>query len=156
MTNIRSISGELSASGAKVAIAVGRFNGFIVESLLDGAIDALERSGVKSSDIVVIRAPGAFELPLVADKLAASGDYDAVIVLGAVIRGSTPHFDYVAGECAKGIANIALKHGLPIVFGVLTTDTIEQAIERAGTKAGNKGAEAALTAIEMINLLDKL
>ncbi|HAD08950.1 MAG TPA: 6,7-dimethyl-8-ribityllumazine synthase [Gammaproteobacteria bacterium] len=156
MTNIRSISGELSANGAKVAIAVGRFNGFIVESLLDGAIDALERSGVKSSDITVVRAPGAFELPLVADKLAASGNYQAVIVLGAVIRGSTPHFDYVAGECTKGIANIALKHCLPVIFGVLTTDTIEQAIERAGTKAGNKGAEAALTAIEMINLLDKL
>ena len=156
MTNIRSISGELSANGAKVAIAVGRFNGFIVESLLDGAIDALERSGVKSSDITVVRAPGAFELPLVADKLAASGNYQAVIVLGAVIRGSTPHFDYVAGECTKGIANIALKHCLPVIFGVLTTDTIEQAIERAGTKAGNKGAEAALTAIEMINLMDKL
>ena len=156
MTNIRSISGELSANGAKVAIAVGRFNGFIVESLLDGAIDALERSGVKSSDITVVRAPGAFELPLVADKLAASGNYQAVIVLGAVIRGSTPHFDYVAGECTKGIANIALKHCLPVIFGVLTTDTIEQAIERASTKAGNKGAEAALTAIEMINLLDKL
>ena len=156
MTNIRSISGELSANGAKVAIAVGRFNGFIVESLLDGAIDALERSGVKSSDITVVRAPGAFELPLVADKLAASGNYQAVIVLGAVIRGSTPHFDYVCSEMNKGLAQVSMEFSIPVAFGVLTVDTIDQAIERAGTKAGNKGAEAALSALEMINVLSEI
>lgn len=156
MSDIRTIEGDLSASGARIAIAVGRFNGFIVESLVDGAIDALKRSGIKLADITVVRVPGAFELPLIADKLAGSGDYDAVIILGAVIRGSTPHFDFVAGESAKGASRVADKHGLPVVFGVLTTDTIEQAIERAGTKAGNKGAEAALTALEMVSLLRKL
>ncbi len=156
MSDIRTIEGDLSASGARIAIAVGRFNGFIVESLVDGAIDVLKRSGIKPADITVVRVPGAFELPLIADKLAASGDYDAIIILGAVIRGSTPHFDFVAGESAKGASHVAHKYSLPVIFGVLTTDTIEQAIERAGTKAGNKGAEAALTALEMVSLIRKL
>jgi len=156
MSSIRNISGDLSVADARFAIVVGRFNGFIVESLLEGALDTLQRSGSAAEDIAVVRVPGAFEIPLVAKKLAAGGDYDAVIALGAVIRGSTPHFDYVAGECAKGLSALQMEYGLPVAFGVLTVDTIEQAIERAGTKAGNKGAEAALTAIEMVSLLRKL
>jgi len=141
---------------ATIAIVVGRFNGFIVESLLAGAVDTLRRSGLAETDLTVVRVPGAYEIPLIADRLAASGKYDAIIALGAVIRGSTPHFDYVAGECSKGLSNVSARHGLPAIFGVLTTDTIEQAVERAGTKAGNKGSEAAQTALEMISLLRKL
>lgn len=153
MTDMRVIQGELRAEGARFAIVVGRFNSFIVEHLLNGAVDTLVRHGVSRGDIDVIYVPGAFEIPLAAQRAASSKRYDAVITIGAVIRGSTPHFDYVAGECAKGVANVALQQDMPVVFGVLTVDSIEQAIERAGTKAGNKGSEAAITAIEMVNLL---
>lgn len=149
----KTIEGDLTIRGARFAIVVTRFNSFITESLLEGALDTLRRHGAKEADLHVVRAPGAFEMPLVAQQLAKVGKYDAIIALGAVIRGGTPHFDYVAGECTKGIAQVSLQHGLPIAFGVLTTDTIEQAIERAGTKAGNKGAEAAVSAIEMVNLM---
>jgi len=135
---------------------VSRWNGFVVESLLAGAIDTLKRHGAQEGDITIVRLPGAFEMPLVLEKIAAKREFDAIVALGAVIRGGTPHFEYVAGECVKGMAQVTLKHGLPIAFGVLTVDTIEQAIERAGTKAGNKGAEAAASAIEMVNLLRQL
>ena len=141
------------ASSHRVAIVVGRFNEFIGSKLLEGAKDALIRHGASEEDITVAWVPGAFEIPLVAKKLASSNNYDAVICLGAVIRGATPHFDVVASEVSKGVANVSLETGVPVIFGVLTTDTIEQAIERAGTKAGNKGFEAGVTAIEMINLL---
>ncbi|MBO0613893.1 MAG: 6,7-dimethyl-8-ribityllumazine synthase [Pseudomonadota bacterium] len=151
------IEGDFAPQEAKYGIVVARFNSFIVESLLAGAVDALKRhGGVKEADIDVVRVPGAYELPLVAQAMAANGDYDAIIALGAVIRGSTPHFDYVAGEASKGLAQVGLTHELPVIFGVLTTDTIEQSIERAGTKAGNKGAEAALSALEMVSLLRKI
>ncbi len=150
------IEGELTARGARIALAVSRFNSFITESLLEGALDALRRHGAVEADLQVVRVPGAFEMPLVVQRLAASGRYDAVIALGAVIRGGTPHFEYVAGECTKGIAQASMQTGVPVAFGILTTDTIEQAIERAGTKAGNKGAEAALSAIEMVNLLRQI
>ncbi len=153
---MKTIEGNLVASGMKFALVVGRFNHFIVETLVEGAVDTIVRHGGSEQDITVVRVPGAFEIPLVADKLAASGDYDAVIALGAVIRGGTPHFDYVAGECAKGLGQAMLKHGVPVAFGVLTVDTIEHAIERAGTKAGNKGEEAALSAIETANVLKQL
>ena len=151
---IRRIEGLLHlASEGRYAILVGRFNSFVVEHLLEGAIDTLHRHGVSDDNITVVHAPGAWELPVVAKKLAESGKFDAVIALGAVIRGSTPHFDFVAGECAKGLGVVGLDTGLPVINGVLTSDSIEQAIERSGTKAGNKGGEAALTAIEMVNLL---
>jgi 6,7-dimethyl-8-ribityllumazine synthase len=151
---IQVIEGQLhQGNEGKYAVLVGRFNSFIVEALLDGALDTLKRHGVEDKNVSIIRAPGAWELPLVAKKLAASGKYDAIIALGAVIRGGTPHFDFVAGECAKGLGVVGLEYNLPVIFGVLTTDSIEQSIERAGTKAGNKGADAALTAIEMVNLL---
>lgn len=156
MYNIRTIEGHLSATGQRHCIVASRFNSFIVDQLVTGAIDALIRHGADPAAIDVVKAPGAFELPLVLDKVAATGRYDAVIAIGAVIRGSTPHFDYVAGECVKGLTAASLKHGVPVAFGVLTVDTIEQAVERAGTKAGNKGAEAALSAIEMANLLRSL
>jgi 6,7-dimethyl-8-ribityllumazine synthase len=156
MSDINRVNGDISTSNARIAIVVGRFNGFIVDSLLTGAIDTLTRGGVNESDITVSHVPGAFEMPLVVQKYAEQGRFDAIIGLGAVIRGSTPHFDYVAGENAKALASLALKFNLPVVNGVLTTDTIEQAIERAGTKAGNKGAEAALVAMEMISLLRKI
>ncbi len=156
MTQVNTINGDISVSNAKIAIVVGRFNGFIVDSLLTGALDTLNRSGVAASDITVSHVPGAFEMPLVIQKFAESGQFDAIIALGAVIRGSTPHFDFVAGENAKALASLALKFNLPVINGVLTTDTIEQAIERAGTKAGNKGAEAAMAAMEMISLLSKI
>lgn len=149
-------AGNLDGRGARVAIAAARFNGFIVEQLVAGARDVLLRTGCDADAIDVVRVPGAFELPLVCERLAETGRYDAVIALGAVIRGATAHFDYVAGECAKGIAAASQRSGVPVIFGVLTTDTIEQAIERAGTKAGNKGAEAALTAVEMIDLLRRI
>lgn len=151
---VRRIEGMLHlASEGRYAILVGRFNSFVVEHLLEGAIDTLKRHGVSEDNITVIHAPGAWELPVVAKKLAASDRFDAIIALGAVIRGSTPHFDFVAGECVKGLGVVSLDSGLPVINGVLTTDSIEQAIERSGTKAGNKGGEAALTAIEMVNLL---
>lgn len=137
-------------------IIVGKFNGFVVESLLSGAIGALKQHGVSENQITVAYVPGAFEIPLATQQLAATNKFTALITLGAVIRGSTPHFDYVAGECAKGVSNVSLKYQLPIAFGVLTVDSIEQAIERSGTKAGNKGAEAALTALEMANLFTQI
>ena len=152
---IQHIEGDFRSNDANYGILVTRFNSFITDSLLNGAIDALKRHGIKESQIKVYHVPGAYELPLVAKQLANSGNFDALIALGAGIRGDTPHFDYVAGECAKGIGQVSLDAGLPIAFGVLTTDSIEQAIERAGTKAGNKGAEAAMTALEMVNLLSQ-
>ncbi len=145
--------GNLVAQGLRVGIVVGRFNEFIVSKLLGGAIDGLKRRGVEEDNIEVAWVPGAFELPLVAKKMAQNENYDAIICLGAVIKGSTPHFDYVCAEASKGIASVSLSTEKPVIFGVLTTDTIEQAIERAGTKAGNKGYDAAVTAIEMANLL---
>ncbi|MCR6106511.1 6,7-dimethyl-8-ribityllumazine synthase [Salipaludibacillus agaradhaerens] len=144
--------GHLVGTGLKIGIVVGRFNEFITGKLLGGAEDALKRHGVANDDVDVAWVPGAFEIPLIAKKMADSGKYDAVITLGTVIRGSTPHFDYVCGEVSKGVSSISLSSGVPVIFGVLTTDTIEQAIERAGTKAGNKGWEAAAGAIEMANL----
>ncbi|MCR2803064.1 6,7-dimethyl-8-ribityllumazine synthase [Paenibacillus soyae] len=148
--------GHLVSKGLKYGVVAGRFNEFIGSKLLSGALDAFKRHGADESDVEVAWVPGAFEIPLIAQKMAESGKYDAVITLGAVIRGSTPHFDYVCNEAAKGVAAVALKTGVPTVFGVLTVDSIEQAIERAGTKAGNKGYEAAVTAIEMANLTKQL
>jgi len=150
------LEGDLRANSARFAILVTRFNSFITESLLEGAIDTLKRHGINESQLDIVRVPGAFELPLVASRLADPDKYGAIIALGAVIRGGTPHFDYVAGECAKGLGQISMDRGIPISFGVLTTDSIEQAIERAGTKAGNKGADAAMSALEMVNLLNQL
>ena len=152
----RLIEGDLVASTAGITIVVARFNELIVESLLNGALTALKRHGVQDKHITVVKVPGAFEIPLAAQLAAEQSDCAAVITLGAVIRGGTPHFDYVAGQAASGVTAVALKTGQPVVFGVLTTDTIEQAIERAGTKAGNKGADAAMTALEMINLIRKM
>ncbi|HCX03187.1 MAG TPA: 6,7-dimethyl-8-ribityllumazine synthase [Clostridiales bacterium] len=148
--------GQLKADGKKFGIIVGRFNEFIGGKLLSGALDALKRHGGSEENIEISWVPGAFEMPLAAQKMAKSKKYDAVICLGAVIRGATPHFDYVSNEVTKGIASVSLSQELPIIFGVLTTDTIEQAIERAGTKAGNKGYDAAVSAIEMVNLLEQL
>jgi 6,7-dimethyl-8-ribityllumazine synthase len=150
------VEGHLNGAGKKFGIVVARFNSFISEKLLEGAIDSLTRSGVSASDIEVARVPGAFEIPLIAKKLAASQKFDAIIVLGAVIRGATPHFDVVVNEVSKGPAQVSLESGVPVLFGVLTTETIEQAIERAGTKAGNKGGEAAIAAIEMANLVESI
>ena len=150
------LEGELQAKGLKFAIVVSRFNDFITSKLLDGAKDALLRHGAKEDDIDVARVPGSFEIPLIAKKLASKGTYNAVICLGTVIRGATPHFDYVAAEVSKGVASASLDTGVPIAFGVLTTDTIEQAVERAGTKSGNKGFDAAVTAIEMAQVFKKL
>ena len=150
------IEGDFSATTARFTIVVARFNSFVVESLLSGAIDALKRHGVSDNNITVVRVPGAFEMPVAVKKVAQKGSVDAIITLGAVIRGGTPHFDYVAGECASGIAAVARETGIPCAFGVLTTDTIEQAIERSGTKAGNKGVDAAMSALEMVSLLRNL
>ncbi len=150
------IEGNLSAKGLKTAVVVSRFNDFIGERLLDGAVDTLLRSGAADADIEVVKVPGSFEMPVIAKTLAKSGNYDAIICVGCVIRGSTPHFDYVAGEAAKGIAKVALDYECPVSFGVITADNLEQAIERAGTKSGNKGRDAALTAIEMANLIKTL
>jgi 6,7-dimethyl-8-ribityllumazine synthase len=150
------IEGELLARDLRFAFVAARFNDFIVEPLIRGAVDALKRHGATEKQIEIVRVPGAFDIPLVARKLALSRRYDALVTLGAVVRGQTPHFDYVAGECASGIARIALESGVPIAFGVLTTDTMEQAVDRAGGKAGNKGADAALAAVEMANLLRRL
>ena len=152
----RYFEGKLDATGQKIGIIVSRFNSFISERLLEGALDALVRHGADEQDIHVARVPGAFEIPLAAKKMAASGAYDAIIALGAVIRGSTPHFDYVSSEVTKGVASVSLESGIPVAFGVLTTDSIEQAVERAGSKAGNKGFEAAVTVIETDNLLKAL
>ncbi len=150
------LNGLLVASGMRFGVVAARFNGFLVEQLVAGAVDTLIRSGAQADAIDVARVPGAFEIAVAARRMAASGRYDAVICLGAVIRGATPHFDYVAGECAKGVARVGLEVDIPVIFGVLTTDTIEQAIERAGTKAGNKGADAALAAIEMVDVLRRI
>lgn len=150
------VEGQLSAEGLRFAIIVSRFNDFISSRLMEGAMDALRRHGATEEQIFLVKVPGAFEIPFVAKKLAKSGSYDAVICLGAVIRGATPHFDYVAAEVSKGIANVALESNIPVTFGVLTTDNLEQAIERAGSKSGNKGYEAAMAAIELVNLLNKL
>jgi 6,7-dimethyl-8-ribityllumazine synthase len=152
---VRTIEGDLQGQGLKVAIVVSRFNSFITDRLLEGAMDALRRHGVEDEDISVMKVPGSFELPLGVRK-AAKGKVDAVIALGALIRGGTPHFDYLSAEVTKGIAQVTLDSGIPVAFGVLTTDTVEQAIERAGTKAGNKGFEAALSAIEMAKLLRQM
>jgi 6,7-dimethyl-8-ribityllumazine synthase len=156
MDNIRTIEGDLQYRELRFAILASRFNDFIVEQLIRGAVDALKRHGAADKQIEIVRAPGAFDMPLVARKLAQSRRYDAIVALGAVIKGATAHFDYVAGECASGLARVAQETGVPIAFGVLTTDTIEQAIERAGSKAGNKGADAAVTAIELANLLRRI
>ena len=156
MSDVKNVDGDLIARSARFGIALGRFNSFIGERLLEGALDALVRHGADVANIEVVRVPGAFEMPLALKTKAASKKYDALIALGAVIRGETPHFEYVAGECAKGVSQVSMQFDLPVAFGVLTVDTIEQAIERAGTKAGNKGVDAALTAIEMVNLLKKL
>lgn len=152
----RFIEGKLDATGLKFGIIVSRFNSFIAERLLEGSIDALVRNGADAGTIDIARVPGAFEIPLAAKKMAQTGNYDAIICLGAVIRGSTPHFDYVAAEVSKGVAHVSLETGVPVAFGVLTTDTIEQAVERAGTKAGNKGFDAAMTAIETARLFKEL
>lgn len=148
--------GNLVGTGLKIGIVAGRFNEFITGKLLSGALDALKRHGVSEGDVSIAWVPGAFEIPLTAKKMAKTNDYDAIITLGTVIRGATPHFDYVSAEAAKGVANAAMESGTPVIFGVLTTDTIEQAIERAGTKAGNKGWEAAVSAIEMANLYSSM
>jgi 6,7-dimethyl-8-ribityllumazine synthase len=156
MDNIRTINGDLVARDLRFAIVAARFNDLIVDSLIRGAVDALLRHGAGEKQIDLIRVPGAFDLPFIVKRVAASRRYDAVVALGAVIRGATPHFDYVAGQCAAGLARASEESGVPVAFGVLTTDTIEQAIERAGTKAGNKGADAALCALELAGLLKRL
>ncbi len=156
MSKMTEIEGQLQVRGARFALLVARFNSFVVESLVAGAVDCLKRHGAQEQDLHIVRVPGAFEMPLVAKRLAASKKYDAIIALGAVIRGGTPHFEYVAGECTKGLASVGMELDLPVAFGVLTVDSIEQAIERAGTKAGNKGVEAAMSAIEMVDLLKRL
>jgi len=156
MDNIRTINGDLVARDLRFAIVAARFNDMIVDSLVRAAVDTLVRHGAAEKHIELVRVPGAFDLPLVVQKIAASKRCDAVVALGAVIRGATPHFDHVAGQCAAGLARVSLETGVPVAFGVLTTDTIEQAIERAGTKAGNKGADAALCALELASLLRRL
>ncbi len=150
------LEGHLDASGLRFAIVCSRYNHFVTEKLLDGALDALTRSGASDDDITIAFVPGSFELPLAAKKMAESNDYDAVICLSAIIRGATPHFDYVAAEAAKGIAQVCLQTGVPVIFGIVTADTLEQAIERAGTKMGNRGFDAARSAIEMANLMKQL
>lgn len=156
MSKIQTIEGDLTIRGVRFGLLAARFNSFIVDSLVEGAIDTLKRHGAEDADLTLVKVPGAFEMPIAAARMAASKKYDAIVALGAVIRGGTPHFDYVAGECTKGLAQVGLQHDIPIAFGVLTVDSIEQAIERAGTKAGNKGGEAALSAIEMVNVLRQM
>ena len=156
MNTLTVIEGDFATSEGKYALIVSRWNSFVVESLKASAVDTLQRHGILADQVVIYYAPGAFELPLTAQKVATVGDFDAIIALGAVIRGGTPHFDYICGECSKGLAQVSLNTGIPVAFGVLTVDTVEQAIERAGTKAGNKGEEAAKTAMEMVSLLKKL
>ena len=153
---IATIEGQFASGEGHYTLVVGRWNSFVVEHLLDGAIDTLRRHGISDEQMKIVRVPGAFEIPLVCQRIAKVGGTDAIIALGAVIRGGTPHFEHVAGECTKGIAHVSLEHGLPISFGVLTVDSIEQAVERSGTKAGNKGAEAAASAIEMVDLLARI
>jgi 6,7-dimethyl-8-ribityllumazine synthase len=150
------IEGKISAKGMRFGIVASRFNDFICSRLIEGAVDALSRSGAEPKDIEVVKVPGAFEIPLTAKRLAKSGKYDAVICLGAVIRGATPHFEYISAEVSKGIAQVGLETGIPVIFGVITTDSLEQAIERAGTKSGNKGWDAALSGIEMVDLFKKI
>ncbi len=154
--SIREIEGRLSGEGKKFAVVLSRFNSFITERLLEGAVDCLSRHGTAEEQVTAVRVPGAWEIPVAAKRLAESGNYDAVICLGAVIRGETPHFDYVAAEVSKGIAALSLSTGLPVSYGILTTDTVDQAVDRAGTKAGNKGWDTALSAIEMVDLMDNL
>ncbi|MHB8347545.1 MAG: 6,7-dimethyl-8-ribityllumazine synthase [Acidiferrobacterales bacterium] len=156
MAEVKCIDGELNARGARFGIILGRFNSFIGDRLLEGALDTLVRHGADRAQIEVVRVPGAYEMPLAAKVMAASRKYDALIALGAVIRGATPHFEYVAGESSKGLAQVMMQFDVPVAFGVLTVDSIEQAIERAGTKSGNKGVDAAMSAIEMTNLLKRL
>jgi 6,7-dimethyl-8-ribityllumazine synthase len=157
MSELNTIEGVLNAgNGKKFAIVVTRWNEFVVETLKEGAVNYLLRHGVNKDDLTIVYCPGAFEVPLTVQKIAEKKQYDAIIALGAVIRGGTPHFEYVAGECVKGLASVNLQHSVPVSFGVLTVDTIEQAIERSGTKAGNKGEEAAASALEMVSLLDNL
>jgi 6,7-dimethyl-8-ribityllumazine synthase len=153
---IKTIEGAMRADQGRFCLVVSRWNSFVVESLEKGAIDTLLRHGADESNLTIVRVPGAFEMPVTIERIARKGGVDAIIALGAVIRGGTPHFDYVAGECVKGMAQVSLTHGLPVAFGVLTVDSIEQAIERAGTKAGNKGAEAAMSALEMVDLMRQL
>ena len=153
---VKTVEGQLIAKGKKFAIVVSRFNDFISKRLLEGAIDTLMRHGAKDSEIEAVWVPGAFEIPVVASKIAKSKKFDAVICIGAVIKGSTPHFEYVAGEAAKGVAKVSLDTGIPVIFGVITAENLEQAIERAGTKDGNKGRDAAISAIEMVNLLENI
>jgi 6,7-dimethyl-8-ribityllumazine synthase len=154
--NLKTIEGDMKANSGQYALIVARWNSFVVEHLLEGAVDSLRRHGITDPQMTIIRVPGAFEIPLAVQKVANSGKYDAIIALGAVIRGGTPHFEYVAGECVKGLGQVSLTASIPVSFGVLTVDSIEQAIERSGTKAGNKGAEAALSALEMVNLCRQL
>jgi 6,7-dimethyl-8-ribityllumazine synthase len=156
MLHINTIEGQLDAKGLKFALVAGRFNDFITERLVGGAVDYLTRHGGEKEDITIVRVPGAFEIPLAAKKLASSGKYHGVVCLGAVIRGATPHFEYVANECVKGLAHVMLESNVPVGFGVLTVDTLEQAIERAGSKAGNKGVEAAAAVLEMVRVLEQL
>ena len=156
MLHVSTIEGQLDAKGLKFALVAGRFNDFITERLVGGAVDYLVRHGGDRADLTIIRVPGAFEIPLAAKKLAASGKYDGIICLGAVIRGATPHFDYVANECVKGLAHVMLEANVPVGFGVLTVDNLEQAIERAGSKAGNKGVEAASAVLEMVRVLEQI
>lgn len=156
MADIETIEGDFAGGKGKYCLVVGRWNSFVVEHLLEGALDTLRRHGVSDKQITIVRAPGAFEIPLVCKKIADKGGVDAIIALGAVIRGGTPHFEYVAGECTKGLAMVSMDAGIPVAFGVLTVDTIEQAVERSGSKAGNKGEEAAMSALEMVSLLGKL
>jgi 6,7-dimethyl-8-ribityllumazine synthase len=156
MSSIKTIEGDFQGGSARYALVVARFNSFVVDKLVEGALDTLRRHGVNDADITIVRAPGAWELPVLTRHVLAAGTYDAVVALGAVIRGGTPHFEYVAGECVKGLSVVSLDSNVPVAFGVLTVDTIEQAIERAGTKAGNKGAEAALSALEMVSVIRKL
>ena len=156
MSGIKTIEGEFNVDTAQFCLIASRFNTFIVEHLVNGAVDTLMRHGVDESEIALVWVPGAYEMPLIAERIAKKRNVDAIIALGCVIRGATPHFEYIAGECSKGLAQVSQNHGLPIAFGVLTTDTIEQAIERAGSKAGNKGSDAAMTALEMVSLIRAL
>jgi len=156
MADVKVIEGDFKNCSGRYALVVGRFNGFVVESLVEGALDTLRRHGIAETDITIVRVPGAYEMPLAAKRVAESGNFNAIIALGAVIRGGTPHFEYVAGEVSSGLGAVGLDTDVPVAFGVLTVDSIEQAIERSGTKAGNKGAEAAITALEMVSLFNKL
>ena len=156
MMHIRTVEGQMTAKGLKIALVASRFNDTIVDRLVGGAVDYLLRHGAERENLTLVRVPGAFEMPLVAQKLAATGKYAAIVCLGAVIRGHTPHFDFVAGECTKGLAHVSLEHGVPIGFGLLTTDNLEQALERAGTKGGNKGVEAASAALELVRVLEQI